>query len=311
MTLDAPDNTGDAVGPVPAWALEGLSAESRECLSNLTAYEAPPLPDFGIVKRAAVLVCLFQRPGEARLRVLLTTRAKTLRRHPSQTALPGGKVDPEDPSAIHTARREAFEEVGLPPIPHRHIHHLTVLDPVLTVLPLNAHMKNHIVVIPVVCFLSDPAIIDTLARNPDEVDDIFTHPLRGCLDGEVDEPGLSTPGGPNWPFEEDQHSIEDRVGTTGGYRMHRFRTTHTPIKGLTSDILIHAAAVAYAAAPAFGRFAPRQPEYSTAIANVVLELPGVVASSQAEGLASHGRVLEWGGTEPGKTWRSNEVYDMA
>lgn len=57
---------------------------------------------FGKVKQAAVLVGLFERPNRD-LEVLLTTRAKTMRRHPSQTALPGGKVDEEDESAYHTA----------------------------------------------------------------------------------------------------------------------------------------------------------------------------------------------------------------
>lgn len=51
-------------------------------------------------------------------------------------------------------RREAFEEVALPlhaggevGVPHPSIHHITTLDPVLTILPLNVHLKNHIVVI--------------------------------------------------------------------------------------------------------------------------------------------------------------------
>jgi coenzyme A diphosphatase NUDT7 len=34
---------------------------------------------YGIVKQAAVLVALYEQPGEGKLRVLLTTRAKTLR----------------------------------------------------------------------------------------------------------------------------------------------------------------------------------------------------------------------------------------
>lgn len=34
---------------------------------------------FGIVRQAAVLVILFQRPGDDKLSVVLTTRAKTLR----------------------------------------------------------------------------------------------------------------------------------------------------------------------------------------------------------------------------------------
>lgn len=32
------------------------------------------------------------------------------------------------------------------PLASPHVHVLTVLDPVLTVLPMNAHLKNHIVV---------------------------------------------------------------------------------------------------------------------------------------------------------------------
>ncbi|WVQ83170.1 hypothetical protein IAT38_005308 [Cryptococcus sp. DSM 104549] len=292
---------------VPPSVLETLSDESVECLERLVIYDAPPLPDFGIVKQAAVLVVLYQKQGDDKLHVLLTTRAKTLRRHPSQTALPGGKVDPEDEDAIFTARREAYEEVGLP-LNYPSIHHLTTLDPVLTILPLNAHMKNHIIVIPVVCFLSDPSLLLSLEPNPDEVDAIFTHPLKGCLTGsleEKDQEGLSRIGGEWWPHDEDFHSTEDRIGTTGGYRMHRFRTKRTPIKGLTSDVLIHTATVAYGEPPSFGRFAPNQPAFSSAISNVVLELPGVIDQSTIGS-----RVLEWGGTEAGIAIASHEQYEV-
>ena len=48
-----------------------------------------------------VLVLLYEKNGE--LRVLLTTRAKTMRAHPGQTALPGGKVDDTDVDAIAAA----------------------------------------------------------------------------------------------------------------------------------------------------------------------------------------------------------------
>jgi peroxisomal coenzyme A diphosphatase NUDT7 len=52
-------------------------------------------------KLGAVLMLLYERDGE--LRVLLTTRSKSLRSHPGQTALPGGKVDDTDIDFIHTA----------------------------------------------------------------------------------------------------------------------------------------------------------------------------------------------------------------
>ena len=52
-------------------------------------------------KRAAVLVLVYEKGGV--LRVLLTTRAKTLRTHPGQTALPGGKMDEADQDITDTA----------------------------------------------------------------------------------------------------------------------------------------------------------------------------------------------------------------
>lgn len=40
---------------------------------------------------------------EGKIRVLLTTRSKTLRTHPGQTALPGGKSDETDKDVLDTA----------------------------------------------------------------------------------------------------------------------------------------------------------------------------------------------------------------
>ena len=44
---------------------------------------------------------LYEKNGM--LRILLTTRSKTLRTHPGQTALPGGKMDETDKDVIATA----------------------------------------------------------------------------------------------------------------------------------------------------------------------------------------------------------------
>jgi coenzyme A diphosphatase NUDT7 len=60
----------------------------------------------------------------------------------------------------------------------------------------------------VVCFVSDPSLIEKLEPYPAEVDAIFTHPLRGVLEGKVDgedAAGLSAKGGEWWPFEEEFH----------------------------------------------------------------------------------------------------------
>ena len=78
-------------------------------------------------RRAAVLCALRQRDG--RLHVVLTHRAAHLRRHASQIAFPGGRIDPTDPSPRHAALREAEEEIGLP---QRDVRVLGTLDEYLT-----------------------------------------------------------------------------------------------------------------------------------------------------------------------------------
>ena len=62
---------------------------------------------------AAVLVPLVQREGG--VTVLLTRRTDHLHDHAGQVSFPGGRTDPGDPDARHTALREAEEEIGLTP----------------------------------------------------------------------------------------------------------------------------------------------------------------------------------------------------
>lgn len=61
---------------------------------------------------AAVLVPI-TRSEEPEL--VLTLRASGLSTHGGEVAFPGGRRDPEDQDLIHTALREADEEIGLPP----------------------------------------------------------------------------------------------------------------------------------------------------------------------------------------------------
>lgn len=60
---------------------------------------------------ASVLLPLILR--ENGLHMLLTQRAAHLHHHGGQISFPGGRVDPDDISAEHTAVREAYEEIGL------------------------------------------------------------------------------------------------------------------------------------------------------------------------------------------------------
>ncbi len=62
--------------------------------------------------QAAVLMAIIQHPEPT---LLLTQRSAHLATHSGQIALPGGKIDAVDGSAVRAALREAHEEVGLPP----------------------------------------------------------------------------------------------------------------------------------------------------------------------------------------------------
>ncbi|MEF8777335.1 MAG: CoA pyrophosphatase [Natronomonas sp.] len=70
-----------------------------------------PTRDVDGDRKAAVLVPVITRPDGDYL--LFTKRADHLGEHPGQMSFPGGGYEPEDEGLAETAKREAFEEVGL------------------------------------------------------------------------------------------------------------------------------------------------------------------------------------------------------
>ncbi|GLK62096.1 coenzyme A pyrophosphatase [Azotobacter vinelandii] len=84
----------------------------EDLLRRMRNYSPRPLETDGRFPEAAVLVPI-TRSDEPEL--VLTLRASGLSTHGGEVAFPGGRRDPEDPDLVHTALREAEEEIGLPP----------------------------------------------------------------------------------------------------------------------------------------------------------------------------------------------------
>ncbi|KAI8940104.1 hypothetical protein NX059_003819 [Plenodomus lindquistii] len=92
-----------------------LSQSSIQALNRLRTYTPPPTQWYNcpLTRRAAVLILLFpDRHGD--LKVVLTMRSAQMRNYAGQAALPGGKADTLQETPWDTARREAYEEIGLP-----------------------------------------------------------------------------------------------------------------------------------------------------------------------------------------------------
>ena len=92
-----------SVAPSP----ELLSAALR----GRALHEIPALPGRTNHLRAGVLVPL--RWEAERLVCILTQRTAHLREHAGEVVFPGGKPEPSDRDLVHTALREAQEELGI------------------------------------------------------------------------------------------------------------------------------------------------------------------------------------------------------
>jgi len=147
----------------------------------------------------------------------------------------------------YTARREAFEEIGIPTSTDS-VRHLCNLPPFLS-------RSSPLLVTPVVCFLLDPTLKPTL--NPSEVSNVFSHPLQSFLTNHPPSEHYVpyTVYNGTKPYRM-QYDIKWMHGKP--YRLFRFEGRLNPIWGFTADILIHTAMIAYDKDPEFERRAPGQ-----------------------------------------------------
>ncbi|KAF8629541.1 hypothetical protein AX15_003392 [Amanita polypyramis BW_CC] len=254
-----------------------LTQQSKECLRNLASYRAPkPQIPFPRSRCAAVLVALFVgRAGD--VYVLLNRRSTTLRSYAGDTSLPGGKVEEGDRLIEDTARREAFEEIGLPR-DRKKVPLLCILEPFLA--------SNDLIVTPVVVLILDHTLRPIL--NTAEVALLFSHPLGSLLD--------ETP-----PFPHEPESVEVPYHTNYDWQMegpnreiwsirgHTFLTGREaggtrPITGLTAAILIRVAEIGYARSPSYEAHPEGEPSTIQRMAWAMLEKPLYWAACEAEGI---------------------------
>ncbi|MEY4013600.1 MAG: hypothetical protein RLZZ290_464 [Pseudomonadota bacterium] len=122
---------------------------------------------------AAVLMALIERGHPATPAMVLTRRPDSLRHHPGQVSFPGGRAEASDPNLIHTACREATEELG---VPTEYIEPLTCLPQYQTVTGFQVQ--------PVLALIAQHA---RFSPDPREVARVFEVPLSFLMNPEHHE----------------------------------------------------------------------------------------------------------------------------
>lgn len=140
---------------------EGHASDLEHKLSD----ERDIVKDLGSLRNAAVLIAITDRPDPG---VIFVQRPDHMRNHPGQVAFPGGKIDPEDKTAVHAALREAEEEVSLDPT---HVDIIGETD--------RYHSGSGYNIQPILGVIPPDL---PLVPCPEEVEDWFEAPLEFILD---------------------------------------------------------------------------------------------------------------------------------
>ena len=117
-------------------------------------------------RRAAVLVPVLEEPDG--LHLVYTVRKGDLQDHAGQISFPGGSMDPADGSLLETALREAEEEIDL----SRDLVEVVGELEEMYIPPSNFRVSPFVGLLP-------PGAEMVIA--PDEVEEIFTVPLKELL----------------------------------------------------------------------------------------------------------------------------------
>ena len=156
--------------------------------------------------KAAVLIPIID-DGFGPQRVVLTRRADEVKTHKGDVAFPGGFPDAADQDPIHTAIREAKEEIGLDPSEVEVLGHLddfpTSIEGV-QVTPVVARVVK----------------APSLTPDPREVSRVFEVPLRAFADRDAWRMEWMTRKGFRFPVYYYDHDQEVVWGLTGYITLH-------------------------------------------------------------------------------------------
>ncbi|WYZ34697.1 hypothetical protein EsH8_I_000973 [Colletotrichum jinshuiense] len=272
-----------------AEAMAPLNAVSAAAIARLRRYTPPAFPLWDrmpVSRRAAVLILLYaDRRGD--LRVVITMRAASLRSFSGHAAFPGGKADTLQETPYEIARREAWEEIGLP-MEDARIPKPFKIEP-LCYLPYNL-ARTELVVRPCVAFLHadeepdehpSPLVEERMIPRLDakEVAAVFSAPFHNFLkakDAEPHDGQRRLPPGHwydgnwiNWkehPWRVHNFYVpvdNQRVTTPGNAmevdhpqsnlaeKLEEEKAARFKVWGLTAHMLVDAARIAYGKEPEF------------------------------------------------------------
>ncbi|WQF77958.1 Putative NUDIX hydrolase domain, coenzyme A pyrophosphatase [Colletotrichum destructivum] len=273
-----------------AEAMAPLNPVSAAAISRLRRYVPPAFPLWDrlpVSRRAAVLILLYaDRRGD--LRVVITMRAASLRSFSGHAAFPGGKADTLQETPYEIARREAWEEIGLP-MDDARIPKPFKIEP-LCYLPYNL-ARTELVVRPCVAFLHadeepdenpSPLVEERMIPRLDakEVAAVFSAPFQNFLRARDPEPhGTQRRALPPghwydgswiqwkehpWRVHNFYVPVDDQRVTTPGNAMEadhpqsnlaekleEDKVGRFKVWGLTAHMLVDAARIAYGKEPEF------------------------------------------------------------
>lgn len=162
---------------------------------------------------------------ENELHLMFEVRSHTMRRQPGEVCFPGGKMDRDDQGPMHTAVREASEELGVRPGAMSDVYSFGQM-----ISPFGMKIEAYVGLLH--CEEKE------LAPNPDEVAEVFTVPLQYFVehDPSVHYVQMEIKPDPDFPYHLISNG-EDYEWQARKYEEYFYQYNDRVIWGLTARVL--------------------------------------------------------------------------